>query len=60
MDNHCVYIFNEVGEQIHKLGKEGQGIEEFYCPFWVVLDNTGQIVAVLVRTRTVCNCSDLY
>ena len=43
-NNHCVYIFNGEGEQIHKLGTEGQGIGEFYCPFGVVLDNTGHIV----------------
>ena len=24
--NHCVYVFNQEGEQIHKFGKEGQGI----------------------------------
>ena len=22
--NHCVYVFNQEGEQIHKFGKEGQ------------------------------------
>ena len=27
--NHCVYVFNQKGEQIHKFGKEGQGIGEF-------------------------------
>ena len=30
--NHCVYVFNQEGEQIHKFGKEGQGIGEFYHP----------------------------
>ena len=31
--NHCVYVFNQEGEQIHKFGKEGQGIGEFYQRF---------------------------
>ena len=24
-NNHCVYVFNQEGEQIHKFGNEGQG-----------------------------------
>ncbi|KAI6649665.1 hypothetical protein LOD99_6669 [Oopsacas minuta] len=43
-DNHCVYVFNQEGEQIHKFGKEGQGIGEFYRPWGIALDNTGHIV----------------
>ena len=46
LDNHCVYIFNQEGEQIHKFGKEGQGIGEFYEPRGVALDNTGRIIVV--------------
>ena len=44
--NHCVYVFNQEGEQIHKFGKEGQCIGEFYHPFGVALDNTGRIIVV--------------
>ena len=44
--NHCVYVFNQEGEQIHKFGKEGQGIGEFYRPFGIALDNTGHIIVV--------------
>ncbi|KAI6649860.1 E3 ubiquitin-protein ligase TRIM71-like [Oopsacas minuta] len=42
--SHCVYVFNQEGEQIHKFGKEGQGIGEFYYPFGIALDNTGHII----------------
>ena len=44
--NHCVYVFNQEGEEIHRIGKEGQGIGEFINPWGIALDNTGQIVAV--------------
>ena len=44
--NHCVYVFNQEGEQIHKFGKEGQGIGEFYLPQGIALDNTGHIIVV--------------
>ena len=44
--NHCVYVFNQEGEQIHKFGKKGQGIGEFYLPRGIALDNTGSIVVV--------------
>ena len=30
--NHCVYVFSQEGEQIHKFGKEGQGLGEFCYP----------------------------
>ncbi|KAI6649670.1 E3 ubiquitin-protein ligase TRIM71-like [Oopsacas minuta] len=43
-DSHCLYVFNQEGEQIHKFGKEGQGIGEFYRPWGIALDNTGHIV----------------
>ena len=32
--NHCVYVFNKEGEQIHEFGIQGEGIGEFYCP-WI-------------------------
>ena len=51
--NHCVYVFNKEGEQIHKFGKQGQGIGEFYCPWGIVLDNTGRVV-VVCRKDTNC------
>ena len=44
--NHCVYVFNQEGEQIHKFGREGQGIGEFYKPRGIALDNTGRIIVV--------------
>ena len=31
--NHCVYVFNTEGEQIHKFGKQGQGIGDLYYPW---------------------------
>ena len=44
--NHCVYVFNQAGEQIHKFGNKGQGIGEFYLPWGIALDNTGRIIVV--------------
>ena len=44
--NYCVYVFNQEGEQIHKFGKEGHGIGEFYYPCGIALDNTGHIIVV--------------
>ena len=44
--NHCVYVFSKEGEQIHKFGKQGQGIGEFINPYGIVLDNTGRIIVV--------------
>ena len=44
--NHCVYVFNKEGEQIHKFGKLGEGIGEFCSPYGIVLDNTGRIIVV--------------
>ena len=51
--NHCVYVFNQEGEQIHKFGKEGQGIGEFYHPCGIALDNTGHIIVVCEKNT---NC----
>ena len=53
LDDHCVYVFNQEGKQIHKFGKEGQGIGEFYQPFGIALDNTGRII-VVCRKNTNC------
>ena len=44
--NHCVYVFNQEGEEIHRIGKKGQGIGEFISPWGIVLDNTGRIIVV--------------
>ena len=55
--NHCVYVFNQEGEQIHKFGKEGQGIGEFYKPRGIALDNTGRIIVVCHK---VTNCLQLF
>ena len=55
--NHCVYVFNQEGEQIHKFGKEGQGIGEFYQPYGIALDNTGRIVVVCAKNT---NCLQFF
>ena len=55
--NHCVYVFNQEGEQIHKFGKEGQGIGEFYHPFGIALNNTGHIIVVCEKNT---NCLQFY
>ena len=51
--DHYVFVFNQEGEQIHKFGKEGQGIGEFYLPWGIALDNTGRII-VVCRKDTNC------
>ncbi|KAI6661328.1 Cell surface protein [Oopsacas minuta] len=51
--NHCVYVFNQEGEQINKFGKKGQGIGEFIGPFGIALDNTGHII-VVCHKNTYC------
>ena len=56
-NNHCVYVFNKEGEQIHKFGKQGQGIGEFYCPWGIVLDNTGRVVVVCGKDT---NCLQFF
>ena len=55
--NHCVYVFNQEGEQIHKFGKQGQGIGEFYHPFGIALDNTGRITVVCEKDT---NCLQFF
>ena len=55
--NHCVYVFNQEGEQIHKFGKEGQGIGEFYYPRGIALDNTGRIIVVCHKDT---NCLQFF
>ena len=55
--NHCVYVFSQEGEQIHKFGKEGQGIGEFYQPYGIALDNTGRIIVVCQKDL---NCLQLF
>ena len=55
--NHCVYVFNKEGEQIHKFGKQGQGIGEFYGPYGIVLDNTGRVVVVCEKHT---NCLQFF
>ena len=55
--NHCVYVFNQKGEQIHKFGKEGQGIGEFCCPYGIALDNSGRIVVVCEKDT---NCLQFF
>ena len=55
--NHCVYVFNQEGEQICKFGKEGQGIGEFYRPWGIALDNTGHIIAVCWKDT---NCLQFF
>ncbi|KAI6649912.1 hypothetical protein LOD99_6461 [Oopsacas minuta] len=55
--SHCVYVFNQEGEQIHKFGKKGQGIGEFYYPFGIALDNTGHIIVVCQKN---INCLQFF
>ena len=55
--NHCVYVFNQEGEQIHKFGREGQVIGEFYQPYGLALDNTGRIVVVCHKDT---NCLQFF
>ena len=55
--NHCVYVFNKEGEQIHKFGKEGRGIGEFNDPYGIVLDNTGRIIVVCCKAT---NCLQFF
>ena len=55
--NHCVYVFNQEGEQIHEFGKEGQGIGEFYHPCGVALNNTGHILVVCEKD---INCLQFF
>ena len=55
--NPCVYVFNQEGEQIHKFGKKGQGIGEFYLPYGIALDNTGHIVVVCHKLT---NCLQFF
>ena len=57
LGNNCVYVFNQDGEQIHKFGKEGQGIGEFHHPFGIVLDNTGHIIVVCWKDA---NCLQFF
>ena len=54
---HCVYVFNLEGEQIHKFGKEGQGIGEFYHPYGIALNNTGHIIVVCEKNT---NCLQFF
>ena len=56
-DNHCVYVFNQEGEQIHKFGKKGQGIGEFYHPYGIALDKTGHIIVVCEKNT---NCLQFF
>ena len=56
-DYHCVYVFNQEGEQIHKFGKEGQAIGEFYEPLRIALDNTGRIIVVCHKDT---NCLQFF
>ena len=55
--NHCVYVFNQEGEQIHKFGKGGQGIGEFCYPYGIALDNTGHIIVVCHKDT---NCLQFF
>ena len=55
--NHCVYVFNQEGEEIHRIGIEGQGIGEFINPWGIALDNTGRIVVVCHKDT---NCLQLF
>ena len=49
---HCVYVFDQKGEQLRIIGKEGQGIGEFYYPFGIALDSTGSIIVVCEKKNS--------
>ena len=55
--NHCVYVFNKEGEQLHKFGKQGQGIGELSNPWGIVLDNSGRIIVVCIKDT---NCLQFF
>ena len=54
---HCVYVFSQEGELIHKFGKKGQGIGEFNFPYGVALDNAGHIIVVCQKNM---NCLQFF
>ena len=54
---HCVYVFNYEGEQIHKFGKQGQGIGDFYLPYGLALENSGRIIVVCQKN---VNCLQFF
>ena len=56
-NDHCVYVFNKEGEQIHKFGKEGQSIGDFYRPYGIVLDNTRRIIVACEKNT---NCLQFF
>ena len=56
-NNHCVYVFNQEEEQIHKFGEKGQGVGEFYKPWGIALDNTGRIIVVCQKDT---NCLQFF
>ena len=56
-DNHSVCVFNQEGEEIHKFGKRGVGIGEFYQPHGIALDNTGRIIVVCHKGT---NCLQIF
>ena len=56
-NNHCVYVFNQEGEQIHKFGKRGQGFGKFHQPYGIALDNTGRIIVVCEKYT---NCLQFF
>ena len=56
-DNHCVFVFSQEGEQIHKFGNEGQSIGEFCRPRGIALDNTGRIIVVCHKDT---NCIQFF
>ncbi|KAI6658346.1 Tripartite motif-containing protein 2-like [Oopsacas minuta] len=56
-NNHCVYVFNQEGEQIHKFGKEGQGNGEFINPCGIALDSTGHIIVACHKNT---NCLQFF
>ena len=56
-NSHCVYVFNQEEEQVHKFGKEGQSIGEFYYPWGMSLDNTGRIIVVCHKDT---NCLQFF
>ena len=55
--NHCVYVFNQEGEQIHKIGRNGRDVGEFVNPYGIALDREGRIIVVCNKSY---NCVQFF
>ncbi|KAI6650700.1 PEP-CTERM domain protein [Oopsacas minuta] len=51
--NNCVIILSNSGDQLHKFGKTGEGINEFISPAGIVTDTKNRII-VVSQNRDYC------